>query len=355
MIWANTTAESYYGFTYRIAFAVNDVAMVFYFGLIAKEVVEATAPGGVLHSWRRAWLPVVAAVGAVIVPSFLYFRVVEILEEPGLKVGWPITLGTDVAFTYLVARIVFGRRSGALPFLLLVAIVTDAAGFVVLGWLDLSRELHLFYGGLIMAVAVGVAIALRRARWTSFWPYLAIAGPISWLALYLGGLHPALALVPIVPFLPHAARDPGFLVDARPTARDALSQFELWWRYPAHITLFFFGLVNAGVRFRSLEPGTWGLPIAVVVGRPVGVLVAAAVAVALGMHLPQKVGWRELTVIGFILAIGFSVGLFFANELLAPGQLRAETSMGVLLTLLAAPLALALARVLGVGRFARHA
>ena len=60
-----------------------------------------------------------------------------------------------------------------------------------------------------------------------------------------------------------------------------------------------------------------------------------------------------MLVIGFILAIGFSVGLFFSNELLAPGQLRAETSMGVLLTLLAAPVALVTARALRVGRFAR--
>jgi len=203
-------------------------------------------------------------------------------------------------------------------------------------------------------VAIGVAIALKRARWRNFWPYLLIAGPISWLALFLGGFHPALALVPIVPFLPHAARDRGFLVDARATAKDALSQFELWWRYPAHITLFFFGLVNAGMRFRSLEAGTWGLPIAIVVGRPVGVLLASAVAIACGMHLPHNVGWRELLVVGFILAIGFSVGLFFSNELLAPGQLRAESSMGVLLTLFAAPLAIVTARALGVGRFARR-
>ena len=352
MIWVNAAAESYYGFTYRIAFAVNDVAMMFYFGLIAKEVVEATAPGGVLHSWRRAWLPVVGGVGAVIVPALLYFRVVEILEEPGLKVGWPITLGIDVAFAYLVARIIFGRGA-VLPFLLLLAIVADAVGFVVLGLFDLTRDLHLIYGGLIMALAIGVAIGLKRARLRSFWPYLLIAGPVSWLALFVGGLHPALALVPIIPFLPHAARDRGFLVDARPGAHDALSQFELWWRYPAHITLFFFGLVNAGVRFSSLEPGTWGIPIALIVGRPAGVLLASAVAVACGMHLPHNVGWRDMLVIGFILAIGFSVGLFFSNELLAPGQLRAETSMGVLLTLLAAPVALVTARALRVGRFAR--
>jgi NhaA family Na+:H+ antiporter len=353
MLWVNLEAESYYRFTYRLSFAVNDVAMMFYFGLIAKEVVEATAPGGVLHSWRRALLPVIAAVGATVVPALLYMRTVEWLEEPGLKVAWPSSLGIDIAVTYLVARFIFGRTA-AVTFLLLLSIVADALGFLVLGLFDLTRDLHLVRGGLVMAVAIGVAIGLRRARVRSFWPYLLLAGALSWAALYVGGVHPALALVPIVPFLPHAARDRGFMVDARPTAKDALSKFEIWWRYPSHITLFFFGLVNAGVRLQSLEPGTWGVPIAVIAGRPAGVLVAAGIAVACGMHLPHKVGWRELLVIGVVASIGFSVGLFMANELIAPGQVRAETSMGVLLTLLAAPLALLSAKALRVGRFGRE-
>ena len=71
-----------------------------------------------------------------------------------------------------------------------------------------------------------------------------------------------------------------------------------------------------------------------------------------GLHLPQRVGWRELTVIGLTAAMGFTVGLFFCAALLPPGQLRSEMSMGVLLSLVGAPLALASARLLRVGRFA---
>ena len=119
------------------------------------------------------------------------------------------------------------------------------------------------------------------------------------------------------------------------------------------MALFFFGLVNAGVPFGALEPGTLGVPIAVIVGKPLGILVAAGCAVAAGLHLPHRVGWRELMVIGFLAAIGFSVGLFFSAALLPPGQLRSETSMGVLLSLAGAPLALLFAKLLGVGRFAR--
>jgi NhaA family Na+:H+ antiporter len=350
MLWVNLEAESYYRFRYQLSFAVNDVAMMFYFGLITKEVVEATAHGGVLHSWRRALLPVIAAVGATVVPALLYVRAVEWIGEPGLKFAWPTSLGIDVVVTYLVGRFIFGR-TGAVPFLLLLVIIADAFAFLALGIFDPARDLHLLRAGLVMLVAIAVAAGLRRARVQSFWPYLLLGGSISWTALFVGRLHPALALVPIVPFLPHAAHDRGFMVDARPTAKDALSQFEVWWRYPAHITLFFFGLVNAGVRLHGIETGALGVPIAVIIGRPIGVLAAAGIAVALGMHLPFKVGWRELFVIGMIAAIGFSIGLFMSNELIAPGEVRAETSMGVLLTLVAAPIAIVLARTLRVGRY----
>ena len=81
--------------------------------------------------------------------------------------------------------------------------------------------------------ALGLAAGLRRLSVRSFSPYLLGAGSVAWLGFFWSGLHPALALVPIMPFLPHAARDPGFFVDALPDAKDTLSQFEVWWRYPA--------------------------------------------------------------------------------------------------------------------------
>lgn len=352
LLWVNTLPESYYRFTYSIAFAVNDVAMAFFFALMTKEVVEATAPGGVLHPWRRGLLPVVAAVGATLVPALLYVLAVEWLEEPMLAVGWPVSFAADLAVAYFVARIIFGLHP-AIPLLLLIAIACDVFGFVALAVFNPLQELRLASGALLMVVALGVAFALRRAQVKSFWPYLVAAGGVSWTALFLGGFNPALALVPIVPFIPHGARDPGFFVDARPTAQDGLSRLEIWWRYPVQITLFLFGLVNAGVSFSELEPGTWGLPIAMLAGRPIGTLLAAGPALAAGLHLPHKVAWRELIVVALITSIGFSIGLFMCTALLAPGVLRAETSMGVLLTLAGAPLAFLVAKLLGVGRFAR--
>ena len=352
MVWVNVAPESYYRFTYSIAFAVNDIGMVLLFALMTKEVVEATVTGGVLHPWRRAVVPVIAAIGAIVLPALILGPVVGMLDEPVLVIGWPVVLATDLAVSYFAARIIFGQHP-VVPFLLLLAIASDAIGFVALAVFNATRELHLGLGALILIAAAVLAAGLRRARVMSFWPYMLGAGSLSWYALFWSGLHPALALVPIMPFLPHAARDPGFFVDAPPDAKDTLNRFEIWWRYPAQVALFFFGLVNAGVPFGALEPGTLGVPIAVIAGKPLGILVAAGCAVAAGLHLPHRVGWRELTVIGFLAAIGFSVGLFFSAGLLPPGQLRSETSMGVLLSLAGAPIAFLSARLLGVGRFAR--
>ncbi|HLG59795.1 MAG TPA: Na+/H+ antiporter NhaA [Vicinamibacterales bacterium] len=351
MVWVNTAPESYYSFTIPIAFAVNDVAMVLFFALMTKEVVEATAPGGVLHPWRRAMLPVVASIGAAVVPALIHLRIVDYaFDEPMLSIGWPATLATDLAVVYFVARIIFGMHP-VIPFLLLLGIASDALGFVTLALYNQTGDVHLVSGALILAGALGIAAVLRRSRVRSFWPYLLGAGSVSWFGFFWIGLHPALALVPIMPFLPHAARDPGFFVDASPKARDTLSQFEVWWRYPAQFALFFFGLVNAGVPMGALEAGTWGLPIAVIVGKPLGVLIGVGVAVLAGLHLPHRVGWRELIVGGFIAAMGFSVGLFFCDALFPTGQLRSEMRMGVVLSLLGAPLALVAARILRVGRF----
>ena len=353
LVWVNSAPESYYSFTFAIAFAVNDVAMALFFALMTKEIVEATVPGGVLHPWRRALLPVVAAIGAAVLTTLIYVRMADALDEPMLTGGWPVSLTTDLAISYFVARVIF-RQHPVIPFLLLFGIASDGLGFVSLAFFNPVRGTQLAIGMLIMAAGIGVGAGLRWRRVRSFWPYLLGAGSLSWFGLFWSGLHPALALVPVMPFLPHAARDPGFFVDALPEAKDTLSQFEIWWRYPAQVALLLFGLVNAGVPLGAIEAGVWALPIAVVIGKPLGVLAGAGLAMLAGLHLPHRIGWRELIVGGLIAAMGFSVGLFFSSALFPPGQLRSETSMGVLLSFMAAPLAFVAARLLGVGRFSER-
>jgi NhaA family Na+:H+ antiporter len=348
LIWANLAPESYFRTAFALDFIVNDVAMVLFFGLLMKEVVEATAPGGVLHPWRRATLPLIAAVGATVVPAVVYVAVVPLFDEPRVLEGWPAIFAVDLAFGYFIARVIFGRHP-AIPFFILLAICANGLAILALAFAGAAAHLRVDVLVVLMLGAIGTALALRRARVRGVWAYVLTAGGLSWSALYFGGFEPALALVPIVPFLPHARRDPGFFVDAAPTAHDSLSRFELACRHPAQVALLLFGLVNAGVPLKALYWGTWSLPLALS-AKPVGLLAGVGVALALRLHLPQHVGWRELVVIGFTATIGFTMALFVATAAMGPGPALSAVKMGALLSVGGAALAFASAVLLRTGR-----
>jgi len=350
LVWANASPPTYARTTGALAFPVNQIGMAFFFGLAAKEVVEATAPGGALHTWRRAALPVIAACGGMAAPALLYFAIVRAAGAGALARGWAIPCATDVAFSFLVARAIF-RRHPAIPFLLLLAVVDDALGLVVLVLFYPSHELKLLVGSLLLASAMIVAYGLRKAGVRSFWPYVVGGGTLSWTALFVGGLHPALALVPIVPFMPRAARDPGFFVEAPESAHDTLSAFEHAWKAPVQIVLFLFGLMNAGVSIGSYGPGTWAVLASIVAGKPVGIVASVAVAVGAGFQLPQRFGWRDLVVVGCAAGIGFTVALFFATAAFPPGALQDQAKLGALLSVGAGLVTVVAAVVLRVGRF----
>jgi Na+:H+ antiporter, NhaA family len=351
LVWANTSPESYFRFTYAIHFAVNDVAMAFFFGLIAKEVVEATAPGGVLHPWRRAALPFVASLPAVLVPAALLPTVARAFDEPVLGVAWLVPVAVDLALGYVIARLIFGARHPAVPFLLLLGIAANAFGIAALAVLYPTRDARLLEAAVLMMAAIATVLTLRRARVRSFWPYVLGAGALSWAAFFFAGSHPALALLPIVALMPHARRDPGFFAEAKPTAHDPLNNFERWWTVPVQFVLFFFALVNTGIQLRALELGTLALPIASILGRPIGLIAGVAIALGIGLHLPSRLGWREIVVLGLVSSLGFTFALFFATAVLGAGQVLAEIRMGVLLSLVAGAIAVAVARLLRTGRF----
>jgi NhaA family Na+:H+ antiporter len=352
LVWANTFPDSYYRFAHAIAFAVNDVGIVFFLALITKEVAEATVSGGALHPWRRAALPVAAALGGVVVSIVCYLAFTHQVGEHMLEGGWVAAVAIDIPGSYVIARMIFGRHP-AVPFLLLVSISADAIGLACVALLHPVGDAHPFIGLGLMAVAIGSAAGLRRGGVKNFWLYLVGPGMLSWFALFLGGVHPALALVPIVPFFPHGRHDRGLFVEPAPQAHDTMTLFERWWRLPVEGVLFLFGLVNAGVPLHGLEVGFWAIPIAAL-ARPIGIVAAAGGAiVAAGLHLPARVGWRELLVVGCTASIGLVFALFFAAAVMPLGPLQQQMKMGALVTIAGGGLAFAAARLLRVGRFAR--
>ena len=164
LAWANVDRESYEAFAHPLHFAVNDIGMAFFFALAAKEVVEATAPGGALHSPRRSAVPLVAAIGGMVGPAAIYATLVLTFGRPELMRGWAIPVATDIAFSYLVARVIFGVRHPGIPFLLLLAIVDDALGLLILAVFYPTSELRLVEFAIILTLALTLACWLRSRR-----------------------------------------------------------------------------------------------------------------------------------------------------------------------------------------------
>jgi NhaA family Na+:H+ antiporter len=345
VVWANVDWRSYDAVAHPLHFWINDVGMVFFFALAAKEVFEATLPGGPLASPRHALSPLAAAVGGMVAPALIYLALVLTRGPADLARGWAIPCATDIAFSAMVARVVFPAAHPAIPFLLLLAIADDALGLVILALFYPSGPLSPFVLAGLMTAAVLAAMWLRRRRTQSFWPYVIGPGALSWAALYFGGFHPALALVPIVPFMPHSAVDLG-LFDAREEYRlDTLDRFEHWWRTPVQFVLLFFGFANAGVPFEQIGPGTYYVVAGLLLGKPLGIVLFSSAARLVGGRLPPGLRLGDLLVVGVAASIGFTVALFFATAAFPPGMLLAETKMGALFSFAAAPLAIIVARL----------
>jgi NhaA family Na+:H+ antiporter len=180
----------------------------------------------------------------------------------------------------------------------------------------------------------------------NFWPYVLVAGGLSWIALHSSGIHPALALVPIVPFMPHAPRDLGILDPREDTLPDTMNRFEHWWKMPVQVILFFFGLANAGVQLSDIGPPTWMVLSSLVIGKPAGIVAFTFAAASVGLRLPRGLGAADTLVVGVAAGIGFTVALFFATAAFPPGAILDEAKMGALLSFVALPLAVILGRAL---------
>jgi NhaA family Na+:H+ antiporter len=334
-----------------LAFGVNEVGMAIFFAFVTQELVEELMPGGALHTWRRWAVPCAAAVGGVVASIGGYLAFVNINHQLVLSRGWPVAAAIDVAFAYFIVRNIFGRRHPAVPFLLLVAFATNVVGLTATAF---SYDTATVRGGgaALLSAALAVAMTFRLMRVRAFWPYLVLCGPVSWWAFHSDGIHPALSLIPLVLFLPHQPRNLDLFAEPDAAPRGRTRRFERGWNHLVQGVLFFFGLVNAGVLVNAYGTGTWGVMWAALAFRPLGILAAVGLAIVAGLHLPRGLAWREVLIVSVAASSGFAIALFFAVGSIPVGPVLGQLKIGALATGLAAPLALGLARLLGVGRFA---
>ena len=344
--------------TLTLHYLVNDVLMALFFAIAAKEVWEAVILKNGSLRGKKAATPLFATAGGMFGPIAVYLGMAYFVfgseTYDAVQNGWAIPTATDIAFSYLVGRIIFGAGHPAVRFLLLLAIADDAAGLIILAIFYPSGELAPEWLLLSLGAAVAVYVLfnwLPRVmdrgnelrpissfvrKKLHFIPYL-LAGCASWYGFMVSGLHPALGLLPIVATIPHADHAFGIFSDAEKYLTDLLNQIEHALKTPVEIILFFFGLLNAGVQLSAMGDATWLVLAGLIIGKPLGILAFgwfAAVPLRLGM--PDGMRIIDLVVIGCVAAIGFTVSLFIATVAFDGGPVQDAAKMGALFSFAAA-------------------
>jgi Na+:H+ antiporter, NhaA family len=338
---------------------VNEGLMALFFVVVALEIKRELVEGE-LRDPRRAALPVIGAVGGMVVPALLYL-VISGGGDPAR--GWGIPMATDIAFALGVLALVGrGLPSTLRLFLLTLAIVDDIGAILVIA---------LFYSGgiavgwLTAAVGVYAVAALVRARGIVFTPIFVGFGLVLWLLVHASGLHATLAgvamglLAPARPtldrpivvsraeqmldvFSPEAARSTSRL------AQLAVSQLE-WLLHGLHpwttlVIVPIFALANSGVPLSagSLSAAlssrvTLAVLVGLVVGKTVGISAASWLGCRLGVAtLPSGVRWPQLFGIAMVGGIGFTVSLFITGLAFTDPALVDEAKIGIVAASVAA-------------------
>jgi NhaA family Na+:H+ antiporter len=393
LVWANVSPASYRAFvdfplldggpighlhvdadghavrTLTLHYLINDVLMALFFAIAGKEVWEAVALRDGALRGAKAVTPLIATLGGMVGPVVVYLAGAAMIGQfAALAHGWAIPTATDIAFSFLVGRVIFGGGHPAVSFLLLLAIADDAGGLIILAVFYPQGELAPAWLLLSFGAATGVYLFANRLprrldrhkqdRPTStfirlrldFWPYV-VAGALSWYGFQQAGIHPALGLLPIIPAIPHSDLEFGVFAEREAALPDMLNRIEHALKSPVEVVLFFFGLANAGVELSAIGAATWLVLAGLLIGKPVGITVFGLVAAyPLRFGLPEGMRPADLPVVGCVAAIGFTVALFVAGVAFPPGPVQDAAKMGALFSFGAAVVAVSAGRLLRVER-----
>ena len=357
-----------FGHSINVEFLINQVFMVFFFGMAAKEITESVLPGGALNPVQKAINPIMGTFGGLLGPAGLYLLLTLVFfggsdEFSEVANGWAIPTATDIALAWLVARLVFGNGHPAVNFLLLLAVADDAIGLGIIA-VFYPDPYHPVEPAWLLLTAGGMlaAFTMRRSKVNRWLPYVAIAGAISWVGMLKAAIEPALALVIIVPFLPAGQRHlsgsvgvdlPATGVGHTQATHQAprpgpLEQFEHRLKLFVDMGLFFFAFANAGVAFSSINEVTWIVLLSLIVGKCVGISVFSLVADMAGFSLPEGMRAKHLAVAALIAGLGLTVALFVASKAFPAPPFEEPAKMGAVFSIFVAALALIAGRVLKV-------
>lgn len=283
---------------------INDGLMAIFFLLVGLEIKRELVEGE-LSSFKKAALPIFAALGGVLAPATIYFL---LNNGTPTAAGWGIPMATDIAFAIAIITMLGSKAPPSLKiFLAALAIVDDLMAILVIA-IFYSSELH--YNYLLYAAGIFAALlVMNRAGVKNLAAYL-IPGVFIWYFVHHSGVHATIAGVLTA-----------FAIPTTPDAQESpLEKLEHALMKPVNFVIMpVFALANTNITFEAgmLEGLTTtlglGIIVGLVVGKPLGITLLSWLTVKLGISsMPSRAGWAHIVGVGMLGGIGFTMSVFIA-------------------------------------------
>ena len=286
---------------------INDLLMAIFFFFVTLEIKREFIQGE-LSNLKKAMLPIIAAVGGMVVPA-LFYILINLGDNETLN-GWAIPSATDIAFSLGILSLLGSRVPISLKiFLTALAIIDDLGAILIIAFFY-SGDLSISYLSL-MLISYILLLVLNKFGFKKFLPYL-LLGVFMWFFTYKSGIHATIAGVLLASTIPHRIKDKDFSLLIK--LEHAISP------YVAFLIMPLFAFANAGVSLEGVSlvslmmPVPLGILVGLFVGKQMGVMFFSFFAVKFGVaQMPDNSNWLSLYGVSILTGIGFTMSLFVGN------------------------------------------
>ena len=322
LLWSNSNNSTFYfdilnkylfigvnnfGLKLSVLHWINDALMAIFFFFVTLEIKREFLQGE-LSNRKQALLPIIAAIGGMLVPALIY---VYINFQTGDTLnGWAIPSATDIAFSLGVLSLLGSRVPISLKvFLTALAIIDDLGAIVIIAFFY-SGDLSIKYLSLLLITFIALII-LNKFNIKKFIPYL-LLGLILWFFTHESGIHATISGVLLATVIPHRKKEKDFSLLTK--IEHSISPYVAFGIMPL------FALANAGVSLSGMSfdslllPVPLGILLGLFIGKQIGVFLFSIISIKLNIaQMPNNANWLNFYGVGVLTGIGFTMSLFVGN------------------------------------------
>ena len=296
-----------FGLKLSVLHWINDALMAIFFFFVTLEIKREFLQGE-LSNIKQALLPIIAAVGGMVVPALVYVYIN--LGDPETLNGWAIPSATDIAFSLGILSLLGKRVPLSLKVFLTALAIIDDLGAILIIAIFYSGDLSIKYLSLMLLAFIGLLV-INKFNIKKFLPYL-ILGIFLWDFTHNSGIHATIAGVLLAMTIPHRKKEKDFSL--------LIKVEHLISPYVAFGIMPLFAFANAGVSLEGLSFSSLldkvplGIVLGLFVGKQLGVFVFSYLSIKLKIaQMPSNSNWYNFYGVGVLTGIGFTMSLFVGN------------------------------------------